>query len=231
MDLQASPELLLEMCIIKSAADNMLSAQERKRILRALQHVDINSQDLIGYGFYLVESQFPNDKKPMAWLREFVSLASQADLPKPFLAKGVWFSPGTEIRNVLLEAIRTADKSLDVCVYNFTDDRLANALVSAIDRGVPVTLVTERSSLTQRGSQVAHLESRGAKTLIVERSQRLMHHKFVIVDGRYVLSGSYNWTLAAMRNFEDVHLISEASRVSGYVGKFAYLFTKTAEKR
>lgn len=219
-----SPERALELCINQSAADNILSQKERKQILRALQRVGISPKELIDYSFYLAEEIFKKEHRLVTnWLKDFIVLANQAELPRTFLAKGVWFSPGSGIRNVLLEAIKTAEKTLDVCVYNLTDDRLANALLSAIDRGVQVTILTERASMLQRGSEVANLRNRGANTIIVERNQRLMHHKYVIVDRDlhgYVLSGSYNWTNSAIKNDENLVLVSEESRVRQYCENF-----------
>lgn len=218
------PERILELCINQSAADDILSQKERKQILRALQKVEITPEELIEYSFYIAEQMFRDEQRLVTnWLREFVMLVKQADLPKPFLAKGVWFSPGSGIRNVLLEAIKTAEKTLDVCVYNLTDDRLANALLAAIDRGVKVTILTERASMFQRGSEISSLRNRGANTIIVERSQRLMHHKYLIVDRDvrgYVLSGSYNWTNSAIKNDENLVLVSEEARVQQYSENF-----------
>lgn len=228
------PELALELCIKKSAEDDILSQKERKQILRALQDVKISPKELIEYSFYLAEQVFKEEQRLVTnWLREFVMLANQADLPKPFLAKSVWFSPGSAIRNVLLEAIKTAEKTLDVCVYNLTDDRLANALLSAIDRGVQVTILTERASMFQRGSEIANLRSRGANTIVVERNQRLMHHKYLIVDRDlrgYVLTGSYNWTNSAIKNDENLVLVSEESKVRQYCENFQKMLERGNSK-
>ena len=229
------PERVLELCINQSAADDILSQRERKQILRALQEVEISPKELIEYSFYFAEQVFREEQRFVTnWLRDFVVLANQADLPKPFLAKGVWFSPGSGIRNVLLEAIKTAEKTLDVCVYNLTDDRLANALLAAMDRGVQVTILTERASMLQRGSEIANLRNRGANTIVVERSQRLMHHKYLIVDRGlrgYVLSGSYNWTNSAIKNDENLALISEEPRVRQYIENFQTMLERGNSKK
>ena len=225
-----SPELALETAINDSAVDDILSQRERKQIMRALQTVNITPEELIEYSFHFADQLFLQEQRRVSnWLREFVLFARHAELPMPFLAKGVWFSPGSSIRNVLLDAIRGAQTSVDVCVYNLTDDRLANGLIAAIERNIKVTIITERSSMTNRGSEISKLLQVGATTFIVERSNRLMHHKFAIIDGRYVLSGSYNWTNAAIRNDENLTLVNQAAQVKEYVDNFRKLILRSSE--
>ena len=219
-----SPESVLETIMKESAKNDRLSRRDQKVILQTLSKTDLRIDELIDYSFYIADQFLRNENRIATnWLREFVLFARIATTPKAFLAKGIWFSPGSAIRNVLLEAIKTAEKTLDVCVYNLTDDRLANALLAAIDRGVQVTILTERASMFQRGSEIANLRNRGANTIVVERNQRLMHHKYLIVDRNlrgYVLSGSYNWTNSAIKNDENLVLVSEESRVRQYCENF-----------
>lgn len=228
MTASSSPEQVLETAINESAIDDILSKRERKHILKAIQAVDIAADELIDYSFYFADQLFRQEQRRVYnWLRDFVLFARHADLPASFLAKGVWFSPGSSIRTVLLDSIRSAQRSIDVCVYNFTDDRLANALTMAMDRGVHVTVLTERSCMTCRGSVVSKLRNRGATTFIVDRNgTRLMHNKFAIIDERYVLSGSYNYTKAALRNDENLTLISQTAKVRYYIDNFRRLIAR-----
>jgi len=227
MTASTSPEQVLELAINESARDDILSQRERKQILKALQAVDIAAEELIDYSFYFADQLFRQEQRRVSnWLKDFVLFARHAGLPAPFLAKGVWFSPGSSIRTVLLNSIRSAQRSIDVCVYNFTDDRIANALTMAMERGVKVTVLTERSSMTCRGSVVAKLRQIGAATFVVERGTRLMHHKLAIFDDRYVLSGSYNYTNAALKNDENLTLISQAANVRDYIDNFRKLIVR-----
>jgi len=51
------------------------------------------------------------------------------------------------------------------------------------------------------GLVFAELEAAGGRVTVIEG--RLMHHKFCVLDGRDVLTGSYNWTNKAARHNEE----------------------------
>ena len=159
------PEARLENVIDASAKDDNLSKRERKRIRQVLQDVVISPSELIDYSFYLADQTFQTERRRITnWQREFVLFASELNIPKAFLAQGVWFSPGSSIRSVLLNSIHAAERNIEVSVYNLTDDRLGKALITAVQRGVGVFVVTEQSILHQAGSDVIRLHKAGAQT-------------------------------------------------------------------
>jgi len=60
------------------------------------------------------------------------------------------------------------------------------------------------------GLPFAELEAAGGRVTVV--ADRLMHHKFCVLDGRDVLTGSYNWThRAAHHNEENLVLTTTPS--------------------
>ena len=95
--------------------------------------------------------------------------------------------------------------------------------------GVPVALCLTRDekaiNFQPGGLPFAELEAAGGRVFVVE--DRLMHHKFCILDGRDVLTGSYNWThRAAHHNEENLvlttgdpelarHFLREFARLTG----------------
>jgi phosphatidylserine/phosphatidylglycerophosphate/cardiolipin synthase-like enzyme len=52
-----------------------------------------------------------------------------------------------------------------------------------------------------------------------------MHHKFMVVDDRSLLTGSYNWTRSAARyNHENIVLIHESCVVRSFLKEFERLW-------
>ena len=52
-----------------------------------------------------------------------------------------------------------------------------------------------------------------------------MHHKFAIIDGEKLISGSFNWTMqAAMGNYENVIVTSNNFVVQSFRGEFERLW-------
>jgi phosphatidylserine/phosphatidylglycerophosphate/cardiolipin synthase-like enzyme len=109
----------------------------------------------------------------------------------------VWFTDPEGIRSspepldALLEAVNSAQKSLDIAIYNFSEPSLANALIRAKNRGVQVRLVMESDNLPKPVPQrllSANIPIKG------DGLDSLMHDKFMVVDGKTLLVGSANFT-------------------------------------
>lgn len=54
-----------------------------------------------------------------------------------------------------------------------------------------------------------------------------MHHKFAVVDGRRLISGSLNWTLTAVQsNLENVLITEETDLVQPFIKEFQRLWVR-----
>jgi len=131
------------------------------------------------------------------WLRSItdalVGLAH--DVPVVSMSKA-YFSPGVACRDAIRDAIDGATRCLDVCVFTITDDYIAKALAAAHRRGVALRIVTDNDKGQDPGSDIERLRRLGIP-IRCDRTEYHMHHKFVIVDRRTLLNGSYNWTRGA----------------------------------
>ena len=91
--------------------------------------------------------------------------------------------------------IDKADSTLDIAIYNHSDNMITNAINDAYDRGVRVRYITCESTTT------AALGSLNINIPRIERPEGMgiMHNKFIVIDANmadsaWVLSGSTNWT-------------------------------------
>ncbi|MEM2484183.1 MAG: phospholipase D-like domain-containing protein [Candidatus Caldarchaeum sp.] len=116
----------------------------------------------------------------------------------------VCFSKVSECNVVVEGLIRSAKTKVLVAVYSFTSDELANALVEAVRRGVEVKVVVEAEQAGVRGSEYERLRNAGVDVRL-DGNQYLMHHKFMVVDSLFVVTGSYNWSRAA-EGFNDENI-------------------------
>ncbi|WP_223649677.1 phospholipase D-like domain-containing protein [Hymenobacter psoromatis] len=133
----------------------------------------------------------------------------------------------TNIRAVILREIGLAKQSIHVAVAWFTDRTLFAALLARQRAGVPVALCLTRDehniNFQPGGLPFAELEAAGGRVTVV--ADRLMHHKFCVLDGRDVLTGSYNWThRAAHHNEENLVLTTgDAELARHFLREFARL--------
>ena len=136
------------------------------------------------------------------------------------------FAHGPTSLKALLGELQAARSSLDIAVFTFTCNELADAVLAAVRRGVRVRLITDDDQMASRGSDVARL-AKGGVAVRHDNSPALLHHKFGIVDGRTVLTGSFNWTRAAvLENRENILITAEPAALSSYTREFDKLWAE-----
>jgi hypothetical protein len=131
------------------------------------------------------------------------------------------FFPSPDSHARLLQVLRRAHTSLDVAVFSITDNDIADTLVAATQRGVAVRVISDDEQVKQQGSDVLRLHAAGMAVKVDKSPQFHMHHKFVVIDGAVVATGSYNWTQQAHTgNHENMLLLEDASAVRQYQDSF-----------
>jgi len=137
------------------------------------------------------------------------------------------FSPDGGVTKTVSGLIRDARRTIDVAVYVLSSPSLATDLIAAHKRGVEVrVLLDERMSW--RWSQLKDLREHGVRvgTILVsrktgDRSDPHFHHKFAVIDGKTVITGSFNWTkMAEERNHENVVVIRDEDLAARYTEVF-----------
>lgn len=140
----------------------------------------------------------------------------------------VCFSRTMNCASIIISLIDSAQQSVLVAVYSFTSDSLASALIRAHQRGVEVRAVIEMEQANVRGSEYERLRSAGVAVRLDGNSD-LMHHKFMVVDGRVVVTGSYNWSAAAEdRNDENIVVIYGEEIAALYSREFERVWARAS---
>lgn len=130
-------------------------------------------------------------------------------------------SLGGASNDTIAAYILRAQQSLDIAIYNFTDDAtIANAINNRYNAGVQVRIVADGST-AQLGLSLLN-----PNIPIVERVNTtgtgIMHNKFMIVDAdsaanSWVFTGSMNWTDNNMYNdFNNIIIFQDQSIARGY---------------
>jgi phosphatidylserine/phosphatidylglycerophosphate/cardiolipin synthase-like enzyme len=136
----------------------------------------------------------------------------------------VSFSRVDDTSSLIRTWIGRANNTIDVAVYSFTQDSLADALVSARDRGVAVRVLMDSGTISDSGSEYSRLKKIGI-SIKTDSSTGLMHDKFFLIDGRVVGTGSYNWTGSAEDdNAENLLIVRSAMLVGRYLNEFNALW-------
>ncbi|XP_074453825.1 mitochondrial cardiolipin hydrolase [Larus michahellis] len=126
----------------------------------------------------------------------------------------------------LLRHLLTARRSLDICLFAFSSPQLGRAVRLLHRRGVRVRIVTDTQYMGVQGSQISLLRQAGIQVRHDQESG-YMHHKFAVVDGRMLITGSLNWTTQAIQNNRENVLVTEDVE---YVKPFLDEFERIWEK-
>ncbi len=93
---------------------------------------------------------------------------------------------------ILVQKLGTAKRSIDAALHEIDSDRIAQGLIAAHRRGVRVRIVTEDDYMDE--ASIEALQTAGVPIVSDEGHSGLMHNKFLVIDQRYVWTGSFNTT-------------------------------------
>ena len=146
----------------------------------------------------------------------------------PFAWSGAdtYFSPNGGISARIVQEIEEATTSIDIAMYEFTRTEIGEALVDAKNRGVSVRVIMDSSEASETGSQLSRLASAGiALKQMNGTGGGIMHNKYAIIDGRLLVTGSYNWTTAAEDdNNENALFLRDPPVIAAYQANFNTLW-------
>ena len=137
-----------------------------------------------------------------------------------------YFSPTDGTASKIVNAINSANYSLDVAMFTFTDNDLGDAVVAAKNRGVNVRCIIENVSYF--GSEYNKLIAAGIPVISHETTTYDFHHKYCIVDATnstsdpLVVTGSHNWSNSAENEYdENTLIIHDAIVANQYLEEFS----------
>ncbi len=121
-----------------------------------------------------------------------------------------------DVLTQILAMIAAATVEIRVCAYGFTHPQITQALIDAHARGVDVELLLDHSQECgpSEKKQVALLQGAGVPFWIgTSPEHQIRHSKTIVVDRRFVESGSLNYSESAFgqNNTSSVETDSEVA--------------------
>ncbi len=128
----------------------------------------------------------------------------------------VYFSPGGGCTEAVVEALGKAKSTVLVQAYSFTSAPIAKALVEARRRKVKVEVVLDKSQRTEKYSSATFIYNHGIPCFI-DAQHAIAHNKVMVIDGRTVITGSFNFTKAAEeKNAENLLVVQDVELAKKY---------------
>jgi phosphatidylserine/phosphatidylglycerophosphate/cardiolipin synthase-like enzyme len=184
-----------------------------------------------------------------ATLNALIELARQRGLVHEGPSLRVIFSPqpaATSSNAAIAQAIRGAQHTVDVAIYSYSDAGIAAALADAVQRGVQVRFLFETANADRKLTDPAQLAASKsgkleASGVDVRWVNKILHHKFLIVDGprddkaraasATLVMGSANWSSTGGGVFDENTVIIQhsAELVAAYQHEFDSLWKGSRE--
>lgn len=152
---------------------------------------------------------------------------------KPAVDSPVFSIPNNNITPSLNAMIHCADNYIRAAFYQTSWESVVEAFATRLsnDEDLRVELVVDDSACPRVNGQLmcpwSKIEADPRVTIIDDSRSKLMHHKFMIVDGGEVWVGSANMTTDSLCNdSNDAIVINEAAVVGAYEAEFERLFVR-----
>jgi len=142
----------------------------------------------------------------------------------------VFFSPQGGCTGAIVSALSKARQTLDIAMYSFTSDDIAQEIVQAKRKGTKIRMICDKTQAGQRASQIEFLKTQGIPVRIYQGAG-IMHNKFAVIDGKVLMTGSFNWTTNAEdENAENLLILTDQKLIAKYEKEFGHLWVQGEEE-
>jgi len=108
----------------------------------------------------------------------------------------VYFSPNGGCQDAIVREVGAAKESVHIQAYSFTSAPIARAVLEAKKRGVKVEAVIDEGRVTEKYSEATFFANQGIP-VFADGRHAIAHNKVMVIDGKTVITGSFNFTRGA----------------------------------
>ena len=185
----------------------------------------INSKEIANL-YYAEFEQMLNGK--------FHKLKSKLNLQNKFAIGNtnveIYFSPKDKVDDRIINLINSSKSYIYIPTFLITHSKIAEALIQAKNRGVDVRVIIDANSTSTRNSKHALLRSNGI-LLKTENYAGKLHIKSMIIDDKYLVTGSMNFSNSGVnKNDENILVIENSDIAKFHKIFFLYLWTLIPNK-
>lgn len=140
-------------------------------------------------------------------------------VPRPSLLE-CYFFPNIDNEIKVANMIRNCKSTLDIAIFTLTNDKIFAAIEDVFKRGIPVRIIADDECCKMLGSDVIRAASIGIPVK-TDCAKSHMHHKFAIIDNSVVVTGSFNWTVQAVKmNQENILFYENPTLAQKYTEEY-----------
>ena len=115
---------------------------------------------------------------------------------------------------MLLAELDTAQKSVDIMAFSFTNRELAQKLYELHKKGVRIRCLYDYGQAKNKASRDEEMRKKGITVYYSPNRRGKMHHKVMIIDQHTVITGSFNFSGNAEKSNDENLLILRSPALS-----------------
>ncbi len=167
---------------------------------------------------------FPNLSRP-SWLPTSNDTVAASTSPL-----ALHYSPAENLEHLDIDLIEQSRDHLDIAMYAFTDQAVAQAIVDVAHRGIPVRIYRDRQQYEEEQARNPYIAQLFAKTknisIRVKGSRELMHLK-AWSNGAMLRDGSANWSPSGLKRQDNSALFTtDAGDIRAFEGNFNQMWSR-----
>ena len=145
--------------------------------------------------------------------------------------ENIFFSPQDKtITNCIIPAIQQAKSYIYIPSFIIIENQIINELIKAKNRGVDVKIIADALNASNKYSKINQLRASGLPVKIENYAGKL-HSKTMIIDDKYLIIGSMNFSYSGQnRNDENLIILENSQAAILYRNFFEYLWKKIPDK-
>lgn len=127
----------------------------------------------------------------------------------------------------LIKHLSETKERVLIAVAWFTNINISNTLIGLKD--IDIDIVVDDNKINRESTAIQNLLNNSIKVSFIKDLQKnyyLMHNKFCVIDNKIVLTGSYNWTINANTNDENLAFIPDKDVATSYNMEFSKIKNK-----
>ena len=139
-----------------------------------------------------------------------------------------FFSPDNQNNlNNIIEKLESAKISLDIAMYTLTNIQLINTIMKCYNNNVKIRIILDYKMTKKFSWFLRELLEKNILIKTNDNEEETMHHKFAIIDNKYIFNGSLNWSENGVtKNHENILFLDNKEIVNQFSIQFEELWNK-----
>lgn len=125
----------------------------------------------------------------------------------------IYFSPNGGCTDAIITEIASAEKEILIQAYSFTSSPIAQALINSKKKGINIQIIFDKGQKSSKYSSIFALSNANIYSY-VDSKHAIQHNKYMIIDQKVLITGSFNFTKnAEFNNAENLLIFKDNKKI------------------